>query len=406
MSGPDADIVHAGIFDPGHYAKVRRPVMQAETLPGWCYTSQEFYDREVERIFKRCWNFVDRVDRIPNAGDYFVFDYVGISTIVMRGHDGAVRAFANTCRHRGSRLLQGEGCVKAVRCPYHAWSYATDGRLIACAYMDMTEDFDPAEYGLLPVRLEVWGGFMFLNFDPDAKPLATQLGDLIDVTAGYPLDGLACVWRHEIAMACNWKLFYENFAEQYHIPFVHKGSLYRQKREIHPPEPADGDYVALYVKHAGSRMLLAGDQGFPPIPDMANRSAEGTFYPSVHPSTMMGLCNDGMWFVRTDPLGPESTRIVIGLCLPEAVRERPDYETILPLYQKRFLATVPEDVTAAEEQQRGLRSPYYRPGRLSYLEQLVHTIDNWVLDRVIGNLPPSEVRHARFRADAEAEGAR
>ncbi len=371
------------LFDPRHYENVRKPVMQAETLPGWCYTSETFYQREVERIFKRVWNFVDRVDRIPNPGDYFVFDYVGISTIIVRGADGQVRAFANTCRHRGSAIIHGEGNCKALRCPYHSWTYGLDGSLIATPYMNLTEDFDAKRYGLAPVRLEILGGFMFVNFSADAPPLAEYLGDFVENTAGYNFDDLVCVRRQVWEMNCNWKLFYENFAEQYHIPFIHKTSLYKQKRKINPPEPCNGNYVALYVQHPGSRMLLAGDTGFPPIEGLKGRIAEGTYYPSLHPSTMMGCCIDGMWWIRSDPLGPERTRITAGSCFPRKVLERNDFADIVPRYYKRLDTTIPEDIKAAEDQQVGLRSPYYRPGRLSYLEALVHTIDNWVLDRVL-----------------------
>jgi phenylpropionate dioxygenase-like ring-hydroxylating dioxygenase large terminal subunit len=371
------------LFDPRHYENVRKPVMQAETLPAWCYTSETFYQREVERIFKRNWNFVDRVDRIPNPGDYFVFDYVGISTIIVRGADNRIRAFANTCRHRGSAVMAGEGNCKAMRCPYHSWTYDLDGSLIATPYMNLTENFDATKYGLAAVRLEILGGFMFICFSADTPPLKEYLGDFVANTEGYNFHDLVCVRRREWVMECNWKLFYENFAEQYHIPFIHKTSLYKQKRKINPPEPCNGNYVALYVQHPGSRMLLAGDTGFPPIEGLQGRIAEGTYYPSIHPSTMMGCCIDGMWWVRSDPLGPERTRITAGSCFPRKVLERNDFADIVPLYYKRLDTTIPEDIKAAEDQQIGLRSPYYRPGRLSYLEQLVHTIDNWVLDQVL-----------------------
>ncbi|MCK6453717.1 MAG: aromatic ring-hydroxylating dioxygenase subunit alpha [Alphaproteobacteria bacterium] len=371
------------LFDPRHYANVRKPVMQAESLPAWCYTSETFYAREVERIFKRTWTFVDRVDRIPEPGDYLVFDYVGISTIIVRGKDRKVRAFANTCRHRGSAVMAGEGNCKAMRCPYHSWTYGLDGSLIATPYMNLTENFDPGAYSLAPIRLEVWGGFVFINFDANAESLRSYLGDLVDNTEGYRFDDMVCARRLTYEIAANWKLFYENFAEQYHIPFIHKTSLYKQKRKINPPEKTDGNYVALYVEHPGSRMLLAGDTGFPPIKGLEGRIAKGTYYPNIHPSTVMGCCVDGMWFVRSDPLGPERTRLVVGTCFPRATLERRDFAKVAKRYYKRLDTTIPEDIKAAEDQQAGLRSPYYRPGRLSYLEQLVHSIDNWVLDRVL-----------------------
>ncbi|MBM3570927.1 MAG: aromatic ring-hydroxylating dioxygenase subunit alpha, partial [Alphaproteobacteria bacterium] len=373
------------MFHPRHYRGVRKPVMEAETLPNWCYVSDAFYQREVERIFMKVWNFVDRVDRIPNPGDYFTFDYVGVPTVIIRGHDNKVRAFSNSCRHRGARIVEGKGNCNMLRCPYHAWSYAPEGRLIGAPDMEDTLEFDRAKFGLVPIRLEVWGGFMFINFNNDAISLAEFLGDLIPNTEAYNLDDMVCVRGKEYVLACNWKLFFENFAEQYHIPYLHGGTLNRQKRQINPPEATRGAYEALYVRHPGSRMLLMGDTGFPPIDGLTGRAAEGTYYPSVYPATSMGFCIDGMWWIRTDPLGPHKTRLVVGTCFPRKTVAREDFERILRKYHTRLDATIPEDNQACELQQRGLMSPFNRPGRIGRLEKLVHSINNWVLDRVIGN---------------------
>ncbi len=167
----------SSIFDPQLYRRVRQPTLAAEGLPPWCYTSQAFYDREVERIFRTEWNFVGRADEIAKPGDFKVFDLVGESVIVLRDQAGGLRAFANTCRHRGTRLLDGTGNCKSIACPYHAWVYALDGRLIASLGMEATLDFDAAEHGLLPVRLEEWDGFLFVSF-ADGETLADYLGDL------------------------------------------------------------------------------------------------------------------------------------------------------------------------------------------------------------------------------------
>ncbi|MBM3596579.1 MAG: aromatic ring-hydroxylating dioxygenase subunit alpha [Alphaproteobacteria bacterium] len=373
------------MFHPRHYVAVRKPVMEAGTLPNWCYTSERFYRREVERIFMKVWNFVDRVDRIPNPGDYFTFDYVGVPVIIMRGKDGVVRAFSNSCRHRGSRLVEGEGNCKAIRCPYHGWTYATEGNLLVAAEMEDALGFDKSKLGLVPIRLETWGGFIFINFDNDAISLREYLGDLVDNTEAYNLDDLVCVRRNAVELPINWKLFFENFAEQYHIPYLHGGSLNRQKRQMHPPEDTHGQYEALYVKHPGSRMLLMGDTGFPPIEGINGRAAEGTFYPSLYPSTSIGMCIDGMWWVRTDPLGPHKSRLTIGFCFPRRTAARADFDDVIQRYYKRMDAVFPEDTAACELQQRGLMSPFHRAGRIGRLEILVHRINNWVLDRVIGN---------------------
>src|SRR5882672_10758412 len=124
------------LFNPRHYEAVRRPLLDAETLPAWCYTSQDFYKREVERIFMKVWNFVGSADQIANPGDYFTLTFVGVPLIILRDHEGTIRAFANSCRHRGSELLSASGNCKLIVCPYHSWTYDLDGGLRGAPEMD------------------------------------------------------------------------------------------------------------------------------------------------------------------------------------------------------------------------------------------------------------------------------
>ncbi len=120
----------ADIFDPSHYRSVRRPTLEAETLPPWAYTSQAFYEREVDTIFIKVWNFIGRADHIAHPGDYFTLEMVGVAIIVVRDTEGALRGFVNSCRHRGTLLVEGEGNCRAFKCPYHSWVYSLDGALL------------------------------------------------------------------------------------------------------------------------------------------------------------------------------------------------------------------------------------------------------------------------------------
>ena len=124
------------LFSPKYYDGVRRPLHLAETLPGWAYTSERFYQREMERIFTKTWIYVGRVERIPNAGDYFTLDFATTPVIVTRDRTGDVRAFSNSCRHRGSQLVDGEGNCSAFKCFYHNWSYGLDGALLGTPFVE------------------------------------------------------------------------------------------------------------------------------------------------------------------------------------------------------------------------------------------------------------------------------
>ena len=121
------------VLDPLHFAAVRRPLLQAESLPPWCYMSEAFYAREARAIFGRGWNFVGHADQLAGAGAYVTGVLAGVPFIVVRGADGIIRGFANTCRHRGALLMEGTGQASAIRCPYHSWTYDLTGRLRGAA---------------------------------------------------------------------------------------------------------------------------------------------------------------------------------------------------------------------------------------------------------------------------------
>jgi len=372
------------LFRPETYAAVRRPLLEASTLPPACYTSPGFYRREVQTIFMKVWNFIGRADRIPDAGDYFTIEFAGVPVIVMRGADGEVRAFANSCRHRGALLLDGEGNCRAIRCPYHSWTYDTDGTLIVAPEMDATSGFDPAEWHLTPIRLEDWAGFIFINFDDTAPSLRQYLGDLPHKLESYRFEDMVCVRRREYVLNCNWKIYVENAMEAYHIATVHRSTLSRQKGKPSEAQPADGEYCALFKEHKGTRALLAGDVGFPEMPDLQGMAAQGSWYPLLYPSTMFGCTYDCMWWLELHPMGPEKTKLIVGSCFPRSSAARPDFEEVVQRYYRRWDISIPEDNHISELQQRGLSSPLARQGRLAHAEPLVHTFGNWVLDHVLG----------------------
>ncbi len=187
------------LFDPGHFANVRKPLDEAETMPPWVYTSEEFYRREVDRIFMKEWNFMGHVDQLPNPSDYKALEFTGVPFIICRDESGELRAFANSCRHRGAMVASGSGNAKEFMCPYHGWCYGLDGRLTATVDMDATKDFRNADYGLIPIAIDTWGGFIFVNFDRDCESLADYLGDLPDNLASHRLEDMAKCERRDHA---------------------------------------------------------------------------------------------------------------------------------------------------------------------------------------------------------------
>ncbi|MFL5779036.1 MAG: aromatic ring-hydroxylating oxygenase subunit alpha [Chloroflexota bacterium] len=172
-------------------AAVRRPYRSASLLPGRAYHDPEILEWEREHIFARDWLCIGRESEVPEPGSYRLAEVQGEDIIVVRGRDDVVRAFFNVCRHRGTAVCEApEGKAVRFQCPYHAWIYDLDGRLVRAKHTEDLADFSPETYSLAPLRLEAWQGFLFLSFDPDARPLLDWLDDVVDHFARFDLTGL------------------------------------------------------------------------------------------------------------------------------------------------------------------------------------------------------------------------
>ena len=196
------------------------------TLSGSDYVAPEVFELERERIFYRGWFYLGRTDQLRTAGDLVAYDVAGESIVVVRGKDGALRGFYNVCRHRGSRLCEpGAGHAKgAIKCPYHAWSYSLDGRLIGTPMVG-EDEVDRGELGLWPVTVDAWAGFLFCNLSERPQPLRDWLDAEPETPVPYerfgPLGELAVGHRTVVEVNANWKVQVENFNECLHCPTVH-----------------------------------------------------------------------------------------------------------------------------------------------------------------------------------------
>ncbi|MCB2076199.1 MAG: aromatic ring-hydroxylating dioxygenase subunit alpha [Novosphingobium sp.] len=191
------------------------------------YHSRAFHEREREELWMKVWQIAGRADELPEAGDWMEYRIFDQSWVLVRGRDGKIRGFVNACRHRGNAFCQGKGKSARFTCPYHNWSYGLDGQLLAVAKPDFdgtTEEFvgDKAELGLIEVPVECFAGFIFLNPDRDAVPLAEFLGEAGKVMAAYRLDDMVpCGLNVRETIECNWKVVMDAFYEGYHVQAVH-----------------------------------------------------------------------------------------------------------------------------------------------------------------------------------------
>lgn len=198
-------------------------VARARTLDASWYLDPQVFDLELERIFARTWQAVCRVDDVARPGDYIAVDAAHEPIVVTRDQSGQIRAFYNVCPHRAGALARGQGNRKSLQCLYHGWTFGLDGTLLRVPGMDGTADFDPARFCLKEVRVDTWGPYVFVNLDPNAASLRETWGETWDRTTGIDLNQWRLVERCEYLIDCNWKVYMDNYAEGYHVPFAHPG---------------------------------------------------------------------------------------------------------------------------------------------------------------------------------------
>ncbi|MEM7123131.1 MAG: aromatic ring-hydroxylating dioxygenase subunit alpha [Pseudomonadota bacterium] len=269
---------------------------EAHALPASVYGDVELADLERERIFRRAWLPVGRVDELPKPGDYITYRLLDTPLAVVRQTDGGLKAFANICRHRASGLLSGDGHCAKIVCPYHAWSYELDGRLARAPFMG--QDFRRDGVRLAELPIDVWQGWIFVALKPDQAPPSTTLTDLEQRIAPRDMTDRVLLFRTDEIWACNWKTVVENFSEPYHIFSAHRSTLpgARPDRDVRL-EPG-GDGFAIHWSSSGFERTEHGADAIVEHPLI-----------SVFPAHLFFLVPDrGLW-LAPQPDGPMRTRI-------------------------------------------------------------------------------------------------
>ena len=336
---------------------------------------------------------VGRAEELPGSGDYFLAEVGEERVVVTRDRGGAPRAFLDTCRHRGSALCtapRGHFPGGRITCPYHAWSYALTGELVATPKMTMPADFRTEDHALYAVAIDSWGGFLFVNLDErPSVSLAEFLGAEAGNVARWPLAELESVRREVTELACNWKLFWENYSECYHCPGIHPElcrvmPLYREgvldySDSAHPP-PVEGG-TRPRVAEGYRTWTLDGQSALPPIdgPGEADRAA-GVVFASFTASLFVVAHPDYVRSVRILPRGPERIELTVDWLLPPGVAER-HADALEKMYELGRLV-VAQDGRVCELNQRGLRSRRHRAGVLMPQEAALHEFHEWLKSRL------------------------
>jgi glycine betaine catabolism A len=375
-----------GILTAEELASVRRPYLGARLLPGRAYHDAAIYEWERRNIFAADWVIVGRANEAADPGTYFVTEIDGESIVVVRGRDGELRAFYNVCRHRGTAVVE-EPCGKVIRfqCPYHAWIYDLDGKLVRAKHTDDLEEFCRDEYGLAPIRLEIWQGFVFLNLDPDATFLLDQLGDLVDHLARFDFGDLRPARTINYEVAANWKFIAENYSECYHCPGLHPQLNKLTPYDLGEEYETNGAWQGGWMEFSDGVETMALDggrgsrRGRPAMAGMTAQDERRVDYCVVWPTAFLSIHPDYLLVHRLIPDGPARTKVLCELLFEPGTMARPDFD---PSDAIAFWdLTNTQDWHVCELQQRGTRSRSWVAGRYSNQEDSVHAFDQMVADR-------------------------
>ena len=363
-----------------------------KSLPQKYFVSPEIFADEQAKIFSTQWLLVGHQSQIEKPGDYFLAQVVGESLIIVRDQKSEIRGFYNVCRHRGTRLKEdASGHASAIQCPYHAWTYGLDGRLIGAPHMDEVPGFDKANYSLQPVNLELWEGFIFVNLVPkrdgylseenaSAERGAYSLQEWFAPLAGkfshWNMSVLQPAKRIEYNVRANWKLMFENYSECYHCPGVHP-----QLQKVSPYDSAENDlregpFLGGFMKiNPGKSLTMSGNACAAFVGEIEN--LQRVFYYTIFPNMLLSLHPEYVMVHQLWPQSPERTLIVCDwLFHPEAFK-RKDFN---PQDAIEFWdMTNKQDWHVCELSQQGIASRAYVPGPYSSRERIPAAWDEYYL---------------------------
>ena len=358
-----------------------RPPAEASTLPPRAYVDPAVYEREVERIFRREWICVAREDQLANAGDFISLDLFGEPLVAVRGDDGAIRVLSRVCRHRWMPVVAGSGNRRSFQCPYHLWTYALDGRLLGAPDMERTAGFDRSTCRLPSLRVEVWEGFVFANFDADAAPLAPRLAGLSRAVAPYRPAAMRTTAPLVFEHVWNWKVMVDNFIESYHHAGTHADTL-------QPLVPGSGTFVddfesdAYAILHNPTQQQIPIPAVFPATPGLSDAQRAEFVVGVVFPFLLFSVQQDGLVWYRIEPRAFDRFTLHIHLCVPPEAADAPDYEQHLGVVKSYLDAIHRQDIVACEGVWQGLQSRFAAAGPLSHLEKAIAHFNRFVRSRV------------------------
>src|SRR5437879_7828759 len=332
----------------------RAPLAEASTIPAPWYVDPRIAELERLNVFSKTWQLVARTDQVQKPGEFVSTILAGEPVGVVGGNDGVLRAFYNVCRHHAAAVVtQPCGQASLLHCPYHGWNYGLDGSLKGMPEFEGVKNFDRAQNGLVPIRVETWECFVFVNLDPAAAPLQEFLGGLVKRMAPLGISKLHFFDRNTYNINCNWKVFVDNYLDGgYHVPHLHKGlnSVLDYKQYTIENE----DRYCLQ----SSPMVTSNEDAA----TGATRKGDRAWYFGQYPNLMINCYEGYMDTNLVIPLDVDHCRVVFDFYFSDVSDGRRAYNEQSVAVGARVQD---EDLGICEDVQRGLKSRAYGAGRLS-----------------------------------------
>jgi phenylpropionate dioxygenase-like ring-hydroxylating dioxygenase large terminal subunit len=369
-----------------HLDTVRRPVDQANGLPNAHYIDSTVFEEEKHALLFSQWAGLAVAADVPEPGDAVPIEFLGMPLLLIRDKAGTVRVFQNTCRHRGMILVEEPRKIEgAIRCPYHSWCYATDGRLVSTPHVggpgqNTHASVRRSELGLMEIRSHVWFDIIWINVTGDAPAFEDAMADVLARWHEFdkPMYHGGADSHFQMDVACNWKLAVENYCESYHLPWVHPGLNSYSRLEDHYNIELDG-----LTSGQGTLVYrqLAGENGavFPDFADIDEKWNAGAEYLAIYPNVLFGVHRDHAFAIILQPDGPNRTQEHVHLyySTPEtdaALREQNAHQ---------WKVVFEEDIFVVEGMQRGRRAPGFDGGRFSpAMDGPTHCFHKWAAGRL------------------------
>ena len=360
----------------------------ALTLPARYYTDPGLFARELDRFYRRMWVGVGRLEDLPTRGAYLTREIAGDSVVVLRTTaEGEVRAFFNVCRHRGTRLCGDEAgqLAGSIQCPYHAWTYDYEGRLVGAPHMDGSPGFAREDYPLGTVRAGTWAGFVFVSLAESGPSLEQHLAGLPEKFAPWAMSELVRAHRVTYDVRANWKLIVQNYNECLHCPTLHP-ALNKLSHYL------SGENEPLQPTYMGGRMDLTegvttmsedGTCARELLPGLSADERRHVYYYSVFPNFLIAPHPDYVMTHWLWPAAPDRTRISCEWLVQRSERAKPGFD--LSDAASFWDTTNRQDWHICEQAQAGISSSAYRPGPYSNREDLLYAFDRFVVRTLEGD---------------------